>query len=204
MYYTVVGIVLFASFAMMVREGAWNNLIQLFAILIGGVTAFGVHQPLVVWIDEQTDGAYTYLLDVAVLWLVFIVVVALVKQLAQFLSKSRVAMAGPADHGVGVAVGLVAAWLLTGFTVATLHAAPLARATMSGNLDYGDKVAQVEGALGDASPITRPDVAWLRMMEGVLAPERFGGAGFKAAIYVQQHTRHRAQFEKIATTFVKR
>lgn len=204
MYNIFVGIILFASFAMLVREGLWNNLIATLAILIAGITAFAVHQPLAVYADEQTGGGYTYLLDFPILWFTFAAVVGLLKAAAGAISKHRVVFNEKVDGNVGAVVGFVGAYLLTAFAMASFHTAPLSRDAMGGALDHGSTVKEVSQSLAEASALTRPDVAWLKLMQTVLAPERLGGAGFPAEIFVQQHTAHRGVFQTLDSTTVKR
>ena len=58
----------FASLAMMVREGLWSNAISLMNILVSGIVAFGFYSPLAIYLDEMTDGQYTYLFDFVCIW----------------------------------------------------------------------------------------------------------------------------------------
>ena len=71
MYWAVFGIVFFAGWAMMVREGLWSNTIMLVNIIISGLVAFGFYMPLVIYLDEMADGEHTYWLDFAVIWALY-------------------------------------------------------------------------------------------------------------------------------------
>ena len=71
MYWAIYVIVLFAGIAMMVREGLWSNAITLVNIIISGLVAFGFYSPLVIYLDEMTDGEHTYWLDFAVIWALY-------------------------------------------------------------------------------------------------------------------------------------
>lgn len=217
MYSIFTAIVLFASFAMMVREGLWNNLISLWAILLGGIGAFGLHQPLTIYFDELTGGSYTYLLDFPVLWITFALLVGVIKQVANIISRHRVVFPGPIDNGGGAAVGFLAALAMTGFAMASFHAAPLSGDMMGGAYYYGDSLSETKQGFEGASSLTAPDVAWLRFVEMVLSPARLGQggdaaasiefdklSGFSAPLFVHQHSRHRTKFASLDTTAVKR
>ena len=214
MYYTFTGLVLFIGFAMMVREGLWNNLVNLVAIVLAGLAAFGLHQPLVVMADEASGGSLTYLLDFPILWFTFAIVVGLLRQVANLVSKHRVAFPEGVDNGAGAGVGFLAAYALAAFAMATFHAAPLGRDMMGGAMDYGDTVKETASGLADASGLTRPDVAWLRLCDAALSPTRLGRTptgdspipleGFSSAVFVQQHALHRGAYGKVDGATVKR
>lgn len=204
MYIAIFCIVVFATLAMMVQHGVWNNLLALMAITMGGVIAFGVHQPLVVWIDEQTEGSYTYLLDFPVLWLVFALSTGLISQLANLLSANRVNFPEKVESFGGAGIGLLAGYVMASFTLATFYAAPLSKDLMSGAYDHGETVKAVQKNFEDATPITKPDFAWLSIAQSVLAPASFGSDGFNAAIFMHQHTQHRGSFENMQSSTVRR
>jgi uncharacterized membrane protein required for colicin V production len=59
MYFVIFGLLFFAGLAMMIREGFWSNTLNVIAIVLSGIAAFGLYQPLTIWLDEKTDGSYT-------------------------------------------------------------------------------------------------------------------------------------------------
>ncbi len=204
MFYAIAGIVFFATLAMMVQMGIWSNLITLLAIVIGGITAFGVHQPLVVMIDERTGGSYTYLLDFFVLWLVFAVVVGLIKLIAGRLSRNRVNFPDNVDNFGGAALAAFTGYVMLCFAMATFHAAPLGYDVLSSAYEYGDSPDAAESAMADKFAPMAPTIAWLRLCDSVLSPEAFGGAGFSSKIFVAEHGKHRKANQALDTAIVKR
>lgn len=204
LYYPFAAIFAFATFAMMVREGLWNNLINTIAIVLGGLTAFGLHQPLVVMLDEWLGGSYTYLLDFPVLWGLFALTAGVLKQLANMLSKVRVNFPPEVDNYGGAAVGLVAAYVMVAFGMATFHTAPLSYDLCKNMYAMGVTPTEAEKGLDEAAGLTRPDVAWLRLVESTMGESALGGAGFRASLWVAEHGRHRKTFESIPDTAVKR
>src|SRR5687767_11969988 len=125
MYWAVYLIVLFASLAMMVREGLWSNTIMLVNIIISGLVAFGFYSPLVIYLDEMADGEHTYWLDWAVIWALFVVAMVICRTATSIASKTRMRFKNPIDPIGGPLVGLIAAWVLAAFTLATLHVSPM-------------------------------------------------------------------------------
>lgn len=204
MYYAIAGIVFFASFAMSVQTGLWANLVTLLSILVGGIVALGVYQPIVILIDEQTGGSYTYLLDIFVIWLVFAITTGLLKQFAGMLSRNRVNFPEQFDNYGGAGVGLIIAYAMMCFTMSTFHAAPLAYDMMGGAYEYGTSPEEAQSKLsGEFGPL-KPQIAWLQLSESVLSPDALGGAGFSSKIFLSQYGKHRKTFQSLDSSIVKR
>jgi hypothetical protein len=193
MYFAVLGIVFFASTAMMVREGLWSNAITLVNIIISGLVAFGFFSPLALWLDESLDGEFTYLVDFVSIWVLFIVTMVVLKVVANALSKTRMRFKNPVDQPVGGSLmALIAAEVLVGFVLATFHTAPLPEGGLGGAMAYSD--SEVESNSG----LMNPDLAWLRFVERVSGPQALGsgsGGGFSAKAFVKIYRDHRKKFE---------
>ena len=198
MFFAIAGAVFFASFAMMVREGLWSNAITLLNVIISGLAAYGFYAPLAIMLDERTDGTYTYVLDFLCLWGLFVIAMVILRSITGAMSKTRLRLKHPIDAVGGPAVGLVAAWVILGFTLATMHTAPLSQDCLGGKLMHtNDEVASKSG-------ITSPDLAWLRFVGRVGAPDALGSGKFKAAGFVQIYGNHRKAFEAAPGVRVKR
>jgi uncharacterized membrane protein required for colicin V production len=200
MYYAIYAIVLFAGLAMMVREGLWSNTITLINIFISGLVAFGFYSPIVVYLDEDvTSGQHTYWLDFAIIWALFSVSMLVCRTLAAQFSKTRMRFKHPIDSVGGPIVGFLAAWVLAGFTLATLHTSPMPKDAFGGKLVYSDA--------DTASPITSPDAAWLRFVATMCDPSAFGSAStdkITAQGFVNIYTQHREKFDKSSAFLPKR
>jgi hypothetical protein len=191
MFYAISFIVFFAALAMMVREGLWSNTITLICILLSGLAAFGFYQPLTRWVDEQTDGSYTYLLDIICLWGVYVVAMILLSATAAALSKTRLRFKNPIDPIGGPVVAVIAGWVLMSFTLATLHTAPLSKETLGGAFVHE------KSDVASKSALSAPDLWWLRFVERATSPEVLGsGNTFSAAAFVSIYADHRAKFDK--------
>lgn len=192
MFLTIYLAVLFASLAMMVREGLWSNAISLVCILISGLAAFGFYSPLVIYLDEMLDGEFTYLLDFVVIWALFVISMLICRLFTGMASRTRMRFKNPIDPVGGPVIALIAAWALAAFTMATLHTSPMPKDAFGGALVYSD--ADVESN----SALFSPDLGWLRFVERVTQPDGFGrsnGAGkFSAAAFVKIYAKHREGF----------
>jgi hypothetical protein len=184
--------VLFASLAMMVREGLWSNTLTLINVLFSGLVAFGFYAPLTIMLDEQLSGKFTYLLDFLCLWVLFIVAMIICRSVTGLLSHTRMRFKYPIDDIGGPLVGLFTAWAIAGFVMATLHTSPMPKDAFSGRLTYSaDDVNSQSG-------LTAPDLAWLRFVQRVSTPDALGpgnGEPFSAAAWVKIYQDHRSKFE---------
>jgi hypothetical protein len=200
MFLAIYLVILFAATAMMVREGLWSNTISLVNIVTSGLVAFGFYAPLTVWLDEYTNGSYTYVLDFVVLWFLYAVTMVLLRSLTGALSRTRMRFKHPIDPVGGPAVALIAAWVLAGIVMATLHTSPMGKDAFGGGLV---KPADVE----TASAFTAPDAAWLRFAQRMFAVEAFGRSGtpkFSAQAWVRIYEDHRTKFEQAEGIRVRR
>ena len=184
---------------MMVREGIWSNTIALVNVALSGLVAYGLYSPLAIWVDEATDGIYTYFLDFLMIWAIFCVSMILLRLASEALSKTRVRLKNPIDPIGGPVMGLLAAWVLTGFAIATMHTAPLAKDALGGGLVHEE--VDVDGSL---SMFSAPDLAWLSFVERTTPPAGYGGSGFSADAFIKLYADHRAKLEKAPGLKVRR
>jgi hypothetical protein len=194
MYYVIFGLLFFAGFAMMIREGFWSNTLNVIAIMLSGLAAFGLYQPLTIMLDEKTDGSYTYLLDIVVLYGVFVISVILLKALFGVISRNKLRFRRPIDDIGGPAMAAIGGYAAAAFVMASLHAAPLWSDIFG--LNYGATLGAVKSEVESRSSITSPDLAALRMAEKMLGPDVMGDGKFKTYEYIFIHGDHRAKFEK--------
>ena len=111
--------------------------------------------------------------------------------MARLASGTRLRFKNPIDPIGGPLVGLIAAWVLTSFTIATLHTSPMGKDAFSGKLVYTDS------EVASSSGLTCPDLAWLRFVQHVSQASAFGSAStttFTAKGFVQIYEKHRTQF----------
>lgn len=194
LFAVILGAVVFATLAMLVRDGVWSNTLALLQILIAGLAAFAFYQPLTVMLDEQTGGQYTYALDLVVIWGVYTVAMVLLKTLSETVSKKRMAFVPKqVDDFVGPLVGLIAGCLLAGFVGATLHMSPLNREALGGAMDY--KTSDI-----DSAPIYALDITWLALVEAATSAGIAGGDDFKVEEFVGIYRDRREKYESVENT----
>jgi hypothetical protein len=199
MYWAIYGIALFAGIAMMVREGLWSNSITLVNVIISGLTAFGFYSPLVIYLDEMTDGEHTYWLDFAVIWVLFAAVMVVCRSLTAAASKARMRFKNPIDPVGGPIAAVLAAWTLAAFALATLHMSPMPKDAFSGKLIHDD--------VESAPFATSPDAAWLRFVETMSQPTALGSGGttrFSAKDFVKIYETRREKLQTIQSLIVDR
>jgi hypothetical protein len=192
-------IIIFIGLAMTVREGLWSNTITLVNILFSGLVAFGFYSPLVIFLDELADGEHTYWLDFAVVWALYAATIVICRVATGIASKTRMRFKHPIDPWGGPAMGLLAAWVLAAFALATLHMSPMGKDAYSGGLIHSDVMS--------ASPLTSPDAAWLRFVERMSKPTALGSAStqdFSAKSFVKIYADRREAFEKAPGMIVDR
>ena len=193
MFWAFYLILIFAGTAMMVREGMWSNAISLINIIISGLVAFGFYSPLALYLDEQLSGQYTYLLDFLCLWLLFVVSMVVCRAVTGLASRSRMRFKYPIDVVGGPIVARLAAWVLAGFTLATLQTVPMSRDAFGGALMYSDNEVESKSAL------MAPDLGWLRFVQSVSGGDSLGikeRNSFSAKAFVKIYTDHRTKFGK--------
>ncbi len=204
MYFAITGIVFFAAFAMLVREGIWNNLLTMMMILIGGMIAFGYFQPITRSLDSKTGGSYTYLLDFLVIWFLFAITVGLLKVFGKMLSPKKVKFVEGFDLYGGIAIAVFTAYLITGMMLASMHSAPLVHNLFDNRFVMGETRKEVESSIASTSVIMRPDLAWLGLMENILQGSSIGGSNFSASRYVHSYAEHRKTFGTFNSYLVDR
>jgi hypothetical protein len=121
------------------------------------------------------------------------------RTLAAQFSKTRMRFKHPIDSVGGPIVGFLAAWVLAGFTLATLHTSPMPKDAFGGKLVYSDA--------DTASLITSPDAAWLRFVATMCDPSAFGSAStdkITAQGFVNIYSQRREKFDKSAAFLPKR
>jgi uncharacterized membrane protein required for colicin V production len=193
MFWAIYLAVLFAAWAMMVREGLWSNAITFVNIVVSGLVAYGFYSPLVVYLDELTGGSNTYFLDFVVIWALFVATMVVCRTVTGAASQTRMRFKNPIDPVGGPLVGLVAAWTLAAFVMATLHTTPMPPDA------FGGKLVHSEGDVAAASALTSPDLGWLRFVQRVSNHDALGSSGttaFKAWAFVEIYADHREKFSK--------
>jgi hypothetical protein len=105
-------------------QGLWNNVITLINLLLAIMLAFNYFEPVAKLLDGF-EPSYTYLWDFLGLWGVFALSFIVLRSLTDMLSRTRVAFDFWVETIGRSITAIWIAWLFVGFTVATMHTAPL-------------------------------------------------------------------------------
>ena len=122
----LLGIFVAVSFALW-REGVWSGLIMLLNVLLAASLATAWY-PVVVARLEPSLASYTYLLDFVALQGTFCVLLLVMREITDRLSRTRVRFRKPVELAAGPLVAMLTAWVVVCFTAASLHTAPVPRA----------------------------------------------------------------------------
>jgi hypothetical protein len=120
---------LFAVFiicvAMLWNEGLWSNAITLVNITLAVLIATNYFEPLAAWLDYYVPD-YTYLWDFLALWGLFALALGILRLVTDLISRHRVRFKMPVEHTGRVILAIWVGWIMVGFTIISLHVAPLA------------------------------------------------------------------------------
>ncbi|MCO6046016.1 CvpA family protein [Aeoliella sp. ICT_H6.2] len=183
LYYVIVGVIFFATFAMSIQQGLWNNTLTTINILLSGLIAYGFYSPLAKLIADKGGDSYTALLDFVCIWALYVIsFLVLQRLLAAKLSKTKMRFKHPIDPIGGPVMAAVAGWLMAGIVAASLHAAP-----------FDDECFGGIFLKSGRSAATNPDVAWLNLSERMLAAENMGSskASFTQGKYIKDFKKQR-------------
>lgn len=106
------------------RGGLFQSMGLFFAVLLAASLATAWYEPLVASLEKPLE-PYRYFLDVAALWLLFGVLLALFGAGVHQLTKRKIGFHKHVELAGSILVGLMAAWTVVEFAAFSLHTAPL-------------------------------------------------------------------------------
>jgi hypothetical protein len=161
MYFTLVLLVVFfAVVAMLVREGLWSNAIMFFNVMTAAMLATNYYETLANWIERKDWGrSFTFLLDFLSLWVIFSVVLVVLRLATDKISRVKVRFKLPVEWSGGIFFALWVAWLMVTFTAFSFHTSPLARNFLFGSFQPEPDSKMFFGLAPD-----RQWLAWMHTM----------------------------------------
>ena len=144
--------ILFACMAMLYNDGMWSNAIRLINVITAALLATNFFEPAADWLEQQAP-TYSYFCDFVALWGLFIVFALIFRLITDKVSQVKVRFLKITDQIGSTVLALWIGWVMVGFTLTTLNAAPLARNALNGGLSSSTDNRMV---LGFA-----PDRQWL-------------------------------------------
>jgi hypothetical protein len=119
-------VILAGATVLLTLGGLWRALVTFFNVLVAACIATAWYETLAGFLDRYL-ASYTYLLDFLSIWLIFTVVVSLLRAATDWLVPHAIAFPKLVDLIGGGIVSFVTAWVLMSFTAASLHTAPVPR-----------------------------------------------------------------------------
>jgi len=172
--------------ALLHGEGLWGNALTFVNTTISALLAFSFFEPLAN-LAQQHLPSFTYFWDFLSLWLLFAASMGILQQLSKMLSKVKVRFRKPVALVGAYFFALLTGWVLTCFTAATLHTAPMPRVAFLGGL-----TPEKELLFGQ-----KPDRVWLNFVQTLSKGPLSSSAGMfdPDATYILRYADRREALE---------
>ena len=124
-----------ACVAFLYRDGVWNNALGLLNIIFAGLLAMNFHEPVANFLTTYSASLHPYVafFDFLALWLCFIFFAVIFRAAMEAVSRVRVRFLKVVDLWGGVVLSFCTGWVMLGFILTTLHAAPLGQYPLLGS-----------------------------------------------------------------------
>lgn len=167
------------------KEGIWSTLVMLLNVVLAATVATAWYERLVAVLEPRLP-SYTYLLDFVALWGLFCLLLLGLREATDRISRTRVKLRRPVELFGGPLVAALVGWVMTCFTAATLHTAPVPR-------DMVQPTPEARMFFGLA-----PDRKWLAWVRGstLTGPFAVPGSAFdKDADFIIRYADRRKRLE---------
>jgi len=167
------------------KEGMWSSLVMLLNVVLAATVATAWYEKLVAVLEPQLP-SFTYLIDFVALWGLFCLLLLGLREATDRISRTRVKLRRPVELFAGPLVAALAGWVMTCFTAATLHTAPVPR-------DVVQPTPEARMFFGLA-----PDRKWLAWVRGatLVGPFAVPGSAFdKDADFIIRYADRRQRLE---------
>ncbi len=117
------------------RDGVWSNAIRLVNVVFAGLLAMNFYEWLATFLTNYSESLHPYvsLFDFLALWICFVFFMVVFRALTDAVSRVRVRFLKIVDQAGGIVLSLCIGWVMVGFTLASLHTAPLAQYPLFGS-----------------------------------------------------------------------
>ena len=167
------------------KEGIWSTLVMLLNVVLAATVATAWYERLVAVLEPRLP-SYTYLLDFVALWGLFCLLLLGLREATDRISRTWVKLRRPVELFGGPLVAALVGWVMTCFTAATLHTAPVPR-------DMVQPTPEARMFFGLA-----PDRKWLAWVRGstLTGPFAVPGSAFdKDADFIIRYADRRKRLE---------
>jgi len=127
-------IIMAACVGFLYRDGVWSNAIALVNVVLAGLLAMNFYEWLAKFMTNYSDDIHAYVafFDFLALWICFILFMVVFRAITDVVSRVRVRFLKIVDQVGGIVLSLCIGWIMIGFTLVSLHAAPLAQYPLFG------------------------------------------------------------------------
>jgi len=117
------------------RDGLWGNALRLVNVVFAGLLAMNFYEWLANWLTNYSDDFHTFVpfFDFLALWTCFVLFAAVFIAATDAVSRVRVRFLSIVDLWGGVVLSLCIGWVMVGFTLVSLHAAPVGQYPLLGS-----------------------------------------------------------------------
>lgn len=186
----VISLILLAIFVAvavcLALEGLWTSLVTVLNVLLAASMATAWHGVVAAFLERFLP-SFTYLLDLLSLWGLFALILLVLREATDRISRTKVRFPPLAERFGSPVAAMIAAWIVVCFAAASLHVAPVPRDVVQESPD--DRML-----FGLA-----PDRKWLQFVRGSSANGPFGRPAdrFDAkADFIVRHAQRRWELEK--------
>lgn len=144
------------------REGLWSAAITLLNVLAAATFATAWYETVVAFLMKRGLSSYDYLLDYLAIWGLFAIILLILREVSDRVSRTKVRFRKPVEMFGSPLVAAATAWIVVCFTAATLHTAAVPR-------DYIQATPEARMFYGLA-----PDRCWLQWVRGSSLHGPFG------------------------------
>jgi len=175
------------------RDGLWSNAVRLLNVVFAGLLAMNFYEPLANWMMNYSADIHTYVpfFDFLALWTCFILFVVVFRAITDAVSRVRVRFLQIFDLWGGVVLSLCIGWVMVGFTLVSLHTAPLGQYPLLGSFQ-----PQSNMFFG----IFAPDREWLGFTRyqsaGPFCRAGDQGSNFPSDVFIEKQFERRMHIEK--------
>jgi hypothetical protein len=135
------------------REGVWSAAIMFLNVLLAATFATAWFEALVGYLQPFMP-SFEYLLDFIALWSLFAIILLVLREVSDRVSRAKVRVRRPLEMFGGPVVAVATAWVVVCFTAASLHTAAVTR-------DLIQPTPESRMFFGLA-----PDLRWLQWVRG--------------------------------------
>ena len=111
---------------LLMREGLWSAMVMFLNVLLAASVATAWYEVLANWMETLIP-SYTYLLDFLAIWSIFSVLVLVLREITDRVSRTKVKFLRQVELIGAPAMAMLTGWVMVAFTAASLHTAALPR-----------------------------------------------------------------------------